>query len=87
MRSALTSSAYPPGSGQVVDVAIRVEPAAIAMRVDDAGPPFDPLARPPVDTTLALEARKPGGLGVHFVRQLMTASRYAPPCLQAVRRS
>jgi serine/threonine-protein kinase RsbW len=32
--------------------------------------PFDPTAAPEVDVTRPAEERTPGGLGIHFVRQL-----------------
>lgn len=43
--------------------------------IDDA-PAFNPLARADIDTTLALEHRPIGGLGVHLVRKLMDACLY-----------
>jgi anti-sigma regulatory factor (Ser/Thr protein kinase) len=42
---------------------------------DDA-PAYDPLARAEVDTSLALEDRPVGGLGVHLVKKLMQEARY-----------
>lgn len=43
--------------------------------IDDA-PAFNPLARAELDTTLALEHRPIGGLGVHLVRKLTDACLY-----------
>jgi anti-sigma regulatory factor (Ser/Thr protein kinase) len=37
---------------------------------------FDPTHGPEVDTTAPLEARKPGGLGLHLVRKLADAIEY-----------
>ena len=44
--------------------------------VEDDGREFDPLTRPPVDTSAPLEQRGIGGLGVHMVRQLMDSVEY-----------
>jgi|SRR5665213_2029157 len=46
-----------------------------AILTDDA-PPYDPMARPPVDTSLPFEQRPIGGLGVHLVKTLMDSVRY-----------
>jgi anti-sigma regulatory factor (Ser/Thr protein kinase) len=51
------------------------ESSAIAMYSDD-GSPFDPTALPEVDTTLPLESRTIGGLGIHFIRRTMSTFRY-----------
>jgi len=37
---------------------------------------FDITESPPVDTTLPLEARKIGGLGLHFIRQIADRITY-----------
>src|SRR5262245_3081288 len=44
--------------------------------VADDGPPFDPLARADPDTSLPLDARQPGGLGIMLVKSLMDDVRY-----------
>jgi len=64
------------GFGSLGDREIEVvldTPAAGVLRatVSDDAPAYDPLARPPVDTTRPLDERPVGGLGVHLVRQLM----------------
>ena len=41
-------------------------------RIDTGGAkPFDPLAAPPPDFAVPARGRKPGGLGIHFMRSLM----------------
>ena len=47
------------------------------MDVEDDGRPFDPLAVPPVDTSLPLEEKLIGGFGVHLMRQFMDELSYA----------
>ena len=59
-------------------VKIRLETAEGAVRVEfrDRGIPFDPLTVPPPDFQAPLEERAKGGLGVHFVRQMMRNLQY-----------
>lgn len=44
--------------------------------VTDDAPAFDPLVRPAVDTSLPLDERPIGGLGVHLVKKLMDHAHY-----------
>ena len=46
------------------------------VEVEDDGRAFNPLDLPPVDTTVPLEQRPVGGLGVHMIRQLMDSVEY-----------
>jgi len=46
-----------------------------AVITDDA-PAYDPLAREEVDTSIPLEGRAIGGLGVHLVKKHMNVSLY-----------
>lgn len=62
------------------DGEVRVEASVaddrLRVTLSDNGRPFDPLARPAPDTTLSVEERPIGGLGIHLVRQLMDTVRY-----------
>lgn len=49
----------------------------VVLTIEDDGPAFDPLSVAPADTTLPLEERQVGGLGIHLVRQTMDAVDYA----------
>jgi serine/threonine-protein kinase RsbW len=51
-------------------------PDRVRIVVTDRAPTYNPLLRPEVDTTLPLEERPIGGLGVHLVKRLMDATRY-----------
>jgi anti-sigma regulatory factor (Ser/Thr protein kinase) len=44
--------------------------------IKDEGKPFDPSTMPPPDLTSELEKRKVGGLGIYFVRRVMTRMGY-----------
>ncbi len=49
---------------------------ALVVTISDNGPPFDPFARAAPDTTLSIEERQIGGLGIHLVRQMMDEVSY-----------
>jgi serine/threonine-protein kinase RsbW len=57
------------GRGGELTVRINTTESALAVELEDAGPPFDPLAAPPPDLTLGLEQRRPGGLGIFLIRR------------------
>jgi anti-sigma regulatory factor (Ser/Thr protein kinase) len=62
------------GGEAVVDVGLKGE--ALILTISDNGPPFDPFARAAPDTTLSIEDRQIGGLGIHLVRQMMDEVSY-----------
>lgn len=56
---------------------LHVHPAEVTAVLRDDARAFDPLTEAPVpDLEAALEDRKIGGLGVHFVKTLMTRVSY-----------
>ncbi len=59
--------------GSRTEIALRMERhlEEVVLVIEDKGPPFDPLKIPSPDLTASLQARKIGGLGVHFMRSLM----------------
>lgn len=67
----IISYAYAPGAEDEIAVRILVRPGEIVAEIEDAGKPFDPLAAPPPDFAVPARGRKPGGLGIHFMRSLM----------------
>jgi anti-sigma regulatory factor (Ser/Thr protein kinase) len=46
------------------------------IEIEDDGPPFNPLQLPPVDTSVPLEQRPIGGLGIHLIRRFMDGIEY-----------
>ena len=61
---------YSRGASELL-VRVRRAPAdGVLLLVEDDGPRFDPWARDAPDTTLGLDEREPGGLGVHLVKRL-----------------
>jgi anti-anti-sigma factor len=66
-------------SDPVRSLTVRLEtiaPDRIRAVVTDDAHAYNPLARPEVNTTLPLEARPVGGLGVHLVKKLMDVCMY-----------
>lgn len=60
----------------VVEVGFRLEGRTLRVEIVDDGVPFDPLAAEEPDTTLSLEERPIGGLGVMLVKRLVDEVRY-----------
>ncbi len=69
------SYAYPNGVGDVHIEAIATKKILI-FTITDSGIPFDPTAKEEVDTSLSVEERPIGGLGIHLVRQIMDCVSY-----------
>jgi anti-sigma regulatory factor (Ser/Thr protein kinase) len=49
---------------------------ALHVEVEDDGRAFNPLEAPPVDTSIPLEERPIGGLGIHLMRRFMDELDY-----------
>ncbi len=64
--------------GQGGEVALRAERAGegFVLEIEDSGPPFDPLSAKASDTSLPLEAREIGGLGILLVRRVTDQVRW-----------
>ena len=52
------------------------DPKGISVTFMDEGVPFDPLARPDPDVTLAAKDRSIGGLGIYLVKKSMDDVQY-----------
>lgn len=60
-----------------IEVTLSVDRGGLTAEIEDDCAPFDPLGVPPPDLRGSLQERRVGGLGVHFVRKLMSEVRYA----------
>ena len=69
--------AYNPETGYAtVRVDVLNEPLSVEITFIDHGVPYDPLAKADPDTTLSLEEREIGGLGIFIVKKSMDAVNY-----------
>ena len=59
-----------------VTVEVKLDQERVTVIVTDDGTPFDPFAQNAPDTTLSVEDRPIGGLGLHLVGQLMDQVSY-----------
>lgn len=74
----IANYAYAPEVGNaVIQVAVHDDPPAAEIRFIDFGVPYNPLETPAPDTTLALNQRKKGGLGIYMVKNSMDDISYA----------
>jgi anti-sigma regulatory factor (Ser/Thr protein kinase) len=60
-----------------IEVTLSVDGQALTAEIEDDCAPFDPLGVPSPELGASLKDRRVGGLGVHFVRNLMSEVRYA----------
>lgn len=65
-----------PDHRHAIQVNLAWEDEELMAVVADDGAPFDPLAQPAPDTSLDIDDRPIGGLGVHMVRRLMDGLEY-----------
>jgi serine/threonine-protein kinase RsbW len=59
-----------------IRVRLRLDHGVLEATIEDDGKPFDLRAHPTPDLNAPLRRRRVGGLGIHFVRNLMTEVRY-----------
>jgi len=70
------SYGYDDAAPHVILIRLSVENQRLQIEVEDDGRPHDPLSRPPVNTSVPLEEKPIGGLGVHLIRSLMDEVDY-----------
>ena len=59
-----------------IDLTFSIDTDYVAVEIVDQSEAFNPLLAPPPDTSSSLEDRKPGGLGIALVRELMDDTWY-----------
>ena len=70
------SYAYPRGTHGDVIIDLFVTDQQLTIAIIDQGIPFDPTSQVEADTSLSVEDRPIGGLGIYLVRQLMDSINY-----------
>lgn len=80
--------AYPEGGVHEIRVRVRLDEEMLTAEIEDEGIPFNPLEAARPDLTAGLKDRRVGGLGIHFVRELMDEVEYERlgPCNRLVLR-
>ena len=68
--------AYPIGIEGDITVHASSDGSQVKFVIVDTGTPFDPTEKEKADTTLSVDERPIGGLGIHLVRQLMDSMNY-----------
>jgi anti-sigma regulatory factor (Ser/Thr protein kinase) len=63
-------------SDGALSIEVDLQPDRLTLTLIDNGAPFDPWIRIAPDTTLSMESRRIGGLGIHLVKKMMDESRY-----------
>ena len=76
MVSNVVKYGWPEGGSHEVWVRITVGTGQVEIEIADDGTAFDPLAAPAPQGPLPGRRPKPGGLGIHMVRQFMDKLEY-----------
>ncbi len=70
------SYGFPDNGDHEIDVNLQLSDEEITVRLIDDGIPFNPLEQEDADTTLSVEEREIGGLGIHLVKKTMSSIEY-----------
>ena len=73
----IISFGYPEGGVHEIWVRVTLVEHVLTAEIEDDGKPFNPLEAARPDLSGGLKERRVGGLGIHFVRELMDAVEYA----------
>lgn len=65
-----------PGEAGHIQISCELHDDTIEVVVNDDGPAFDPTARASVSLPKSLDEARPGGLGIHLMRQYASAMSY-----------
>ena len=52
-----------------IEIGVSLEGDRFVVTIEDEAPAFDPTSRPEPDLSIPPERRKPGGMGVHLIRE------------------
>ena len=75
--SNIISYGYDPGQGGTIRVHFELAFPFLRVKIEDDGRRFNPMDAPPVDTSLALDKKPVGGLGVHLLRKCVDELSYS----------
>jgi serine/threonine-protein kinase RsbW len=72
----IISYGYRPGEQSDILIRVTMRPGEITVEIEDSGRPFDLTQTPSPDLSTPLRERKVGGLGIHFVKNLVDDVAY-----------
>ena len=61
---------YDDAGEHLIEIDLELSDTELVIHITDDGHPFNPLELPEPDTSVPLEQRKPGGIGIHLLRKL-----------------
>ena len=67
---------YPDGGSHRIAMKLRLDGGILEVELEDDARPYDPTTVPHPDIGAPIEARPIGGLGIHFVREMMDGFAY-----------
>ena len=67
---------YPEGTKGYVEISAQSDNNILKFVISDSGIPVDPTIQEEVDTTLPVDQRRIGGLGIFLVRKMMDSVKY-----------
>lgn len=73
----IISYGYDDGGPHEIAVGLELDRGVLRVVVEDDARAFNPLAADPPDLDAGLDERRIGGLGIHFMRTLMSSLDYA----------
>ncbi len=77
MVSNVIKYAWSDGGSHDIRVRITVSRGQVAIEIADDGRPFDPLGAPPPPPHGPRQRPRPGGVGIHMLKQFMEKVEYA----------
>ena len=72
----IISYAYQDDAPHEIVIGVELTPTTLVVNIEDDGIPFNPFAREEPDTSLSIEERDVGGLGIHLVKNVMDEATY-----------
>jgi anti-sigma regulatory factor (Ser/Thr protein kinase) len=67
---------YDDSSEHLIEIELKLSDGQLEITVTDDGHPFNPLELPEPNTSLPIEERPIGGLGIHLLRKMSDAMDY-----------
>jgi anti-sigma regulatory factor (Ser/Thr protein kinase) len=68
--------AYDDARAHEILIRLDIDQGSLLIEVEDDGKPFNPLLNPEVDTSVPMDEKPIGGLGIHLIRRFMDEVNY-----------